>query len=51
MMAALPDIKKSTGFAPYYLMFGWHLMFAIGAFRGLPSKNIIVKSKQDYSDS
>ena len=40
----------STGFAPYYLMFGWHPRLAIDAFLGHPSNNLIAKSKHDYSD-
>ena len=40
----------STGFAPYYSMFGWHPRHAINAFFGHPSNNLIAKSKHDYSD-
>ena len=44
------DFYDSTGFAPYYLMLGQHPRLAVDAFLGLPSNNLIAKSKQDYSD-
>ena len=40
-------VHDCTGFVPYYLMFGWHPIFAIDAFLGIPSYK---KSKQDYID-
>ena len=43
-------IHDSTGFSPYYLMFGRHPRLAMDAFLGIGSGEDVPKSKQDYSD-
>ena len=40
----------STGFSPFYLMFGRHPRLAVNAFLGIPQSKEQVKSRQDYVD-
>ena len=40
----------STGFSPFYLMFGRHSRLAVDAFLGLPQSQQQVRSRQDYVD-
>ena len=40
----------STGFSPFFLMFGRHPRLAIDAFLGIPQDSVTVKSHQDYVD-
>ncbi|MCW4344300.1 MAG: RNase H-like domain-containing protein, partial [Candidatus Thiodiazotropha endolucinida] len=43
-------VHDSTGYSPYYLMYGRHPRLAIDAFLGLKSSNEIPASRKDYSD-
>ena len=40
----------STGFSPFYLMFGRHPRLAIDAFLGIPQSQEQIRSRQDYVD-
>ena len=40
----------STGFSPFYLMFGRHPRLAVDAFLGIPQSQEQVRSRQDYVD-
>ena len=41
---------ESTGFSPFFLMYGRHPRLAVDAFLGLKNEEISQKSRQDYPD-
>ena len=43
-------VHDSTGFSPFFLMFGRHPRLAVDAFLGIPQDTETVKSHQDYVD-
>ena len=43
-------IHDSTGFSPFFLMFGRHPRLAVDAFLGIPQDTETVKSHRDYVD-
>ena len=46
-------VHDSTGFSPFFLMFGRHPRLSIGAFLGIPQDTETTRSQEDYmlSDS
>ena len=43
-------VHDSTGFSPFFLMFGRHPCLSIDAFLGIPQDTETTRSQEDYVD-